>query len=29
DHKHYRKCQDQVLRNFLQGVQHNLRGTMD
>lgn len=26
DHKHYRVCQDQVLRNFLQGVQHNLRG---
>jgi len=28
DHKHYRKCQDQVLRNFLQGVQHNLRGSL-
>lgn len=23
--KHYRECNDQVLRNFLQGVQHQLR----
>ncbi|GEK12442.1 DUF1456 family protein [Aliivibrio fischeri] len=26
DHKHYRVCKDQVLRNFLQAVQQNLRG---
>ena len=26
DHKHYRICKDQVLRNFLQGVQFDLRG---
>lgn len=22
DHKHYRECKDQILRNFLQGMQH-------
>jgi len=26
DHKHYRKCKDQVLRNFLQGLQLQHRG---
>lgn len=26
DHKHYRECQDQVLRNFLKGLQIKLRG---
>ncbi len=26
DHKHYRECKDQVLRNFLQALQINLRG---
>lgn len=25
DHKHYRECQSQILRNFLQGLQMNLR----
>jgi uncharacterized protein YehS (DUF1456 family) len=25
DHKHYRKCKDQILRNFLQGVQLKYR----
>lgn len=25
-HKHYRECQDQLLRNFLSGLQQNLRG---
>lgn len=25
DHKHYRECKDQILRNFLLGVQHKLR----
>ncbi|CED71228.1 putative uncharacterized protein [Aliivibrio wodanis] len=29
DHKHYRICKDQVLRNFLQGVQHNQRNDVD
>tara|TARA_R110002072_G_scaffold170552_2_gene324247 strand:+ start:196222 stop:196701 length:480 start_codon:yes stop_codon:yes gene_type:complete len=24
-HKHYRKCEDQILRNFLKGLQHRLR----
>jgi len=24
-HKHYRQCQDQILRNFLQGVQIKFR----
>lgn len=27
DHKHYRACNDQVLRNFLNGLQLKLRGT--
>ena len=27
DHKHYRKCQDQVLRYFLQGLQLHHRQT--
>ena len=26
DHKHYRECKDQVLRNFLQGLQVKVRG---
>lgn len=26
DHKHFRECQDQVLRNFLTGLQYKLRG---
>jgi uncharacterized protein YehS (DUF1456 family) len=26
DHKHYRECQDQVLRNFLKGLQLKFRG---
>ncbi|MCK9174855.1 MAG: DUF1456 family protein [Desulforhopalus sp.] len=25
DHKHYRDCQNQILRNFLQGAQHKYR----
>lgn len=25
-HKHYRECKDQVLRNFLKGLQHRYRG---
>ena len=25
DHKHYRQCKDQVIRNFLQGLQQELR----
>ena len=25
-HKNYRECKDQVLRNFLTGLQHRLRG---
>ena len=25
-HKHYRDCKDQVLRNFMQGMQSKLRG---
>jgi uncharacterized protein YehS (DUF1456 family) len=25
DHKHYRECQDQILRNFLKGLQLNFR----
>lgn len=29
DHKHYRVCKDQVLRNFLQGLQMELRGNAD
>ena len=27
DHKHYRECKDQVLRNFLQGLQVKVRGS--
>ena len=27
DHKHYRECKDQVLRNFLQGLQKKVRGS--
>jgi len=27
DHKHYRACKDQILRNFLSGLQRQLRGT--
>ena len=26
DHKHYRDCKDQILRNFLIGLQHKYRG---
>ncbi|MFT4748638.1 MAG: hypothetical protein ACI9E4_000305 [Pseudohongiellaceae bacterium] len=26
DHKHYRECKDQILRNFLMGMQIKLRG---
>jgi uncharacterized protein YehS (DUF1456 family) len=26
DHKHYRICEDQLLRNFLKGVQFKYRG---
>lgn len=26
DHKHYRLCKDQILRNFLKGLQHKYRG---
>jgi uncharacterized protein YehS (DUF1456 family) len=26
DHKHFRECKDQVLRNFLKGLQIKLRG---
>ena len=29
DHKHYRECQDQVLRYFLRGLQLKLRPTAD
>ncbi len=29
DHKHYRPCKDQVLRNFLQGVQIHYRGNAE
>ena len=25
DHKHYRECKDQILRNFLKGIQHKYR----
>jgi uncharacterized protein YehS (DUF1456 family) len=28
DHKHYRKCKDQILRNFLKGVQLKYRDNM-
>ena len=27
DHKHYRKCKDQILRQFVKGLQIKLRGT--
>lgn len=29
DHKHYRACKDQILRNFLQGMQLRFRGDAD
>ena len=29
DHKHYRKCQDQILRNFLKGLQLRYRHEME
>lgn len=29
DHKHYRECKDQILRNFLMGMQIRLRGKND
>ena len=29
DHKHYRKCQDQILRNFLKGLQLQYRKEID
>lgn len=29
EHKHFRKCQDQVLRNFLKGLQIKYRGKTD
>jgi len=29
DHKHYRKCQDQILRNFLKGLQLRYRQEME
>jgi uncharacterized protein YehS (DUF1456 family) len=29
DHKHYRKCQDQILRNFLKGLQLQHRNKLD
>ena len=29
DHKHYRKCQDQILRNFLKGLQLQYRPEME
>ncbi|MBQ0799627.1 MAG: DUF1456 family protein [Porticoccaceae bacterium] len=29
DHKHYRVCQDQILRNFLQGFQIKYRGNSE
>jgi uncharacterized protein YehS (DUF1456 family) len=29
EHKHYRECKDQILRNFLKGLQLNLRNTND
>ena len=28
-HKHYRECQDQILRNFLKGLQEKYRGSSD
>ena len=29
DHKHYRECKDQILRNFLQGVQIKYRDSLE
>jgi uncharacterized protein YehS (DUF1456 family) len=29
DHKHYRTCQNQVMRNFLKGLQLKFRGDTD
>jgi len=29
DHKHFRKCQDQILRNFLKGLQLQYRNKLD
>ena len=29
DHKHYRDCKDQILRNFMTGLQIKYRGTSD
>lgn len=29
DHKHYRECKDQILRNFLKGLQIKYRGNSD
>ncbi len=29
DHKHYRECKDQILRNFLSGMQMKYRGVSD
>lgn len=29
DHKHFRKCKDQVLRNFLMGLQIKYRGALE
>jgi len=29
DHKHFRKCQDQILRNFLKGLQLKYRNKLD
>ncbi|HWV14112.1 MAG TPA: DUF1456 family protein [Cellvibrio sp.] len=29
DHKHYRECQTQILRNFLKGLQIKYRGNLD
>ena len=29
DHKHYRKCQDQILRNFLKGLQLQYRNEVE
>lgn len=28
-HKHYRKCQDQIMRNFLNGLQHKYRDSIE
>lgn len=29
DHRHYRKCKDQIMRNFLTGLQHKYRPRID